>query len=175
MISIKSDLRNYGINIPTSITEIKKEYFETLLKDVKVAEHYSVIAICYKEKLFNCLLAISNNTDIKTSVVGLIAKSDLYNPCDRFITDRMSLERSIHFNIPNNVLSFNNVAEYISIDKDMKNSIMTGEFFKQGNESNIEAKNNSPFCYFIDFKLIPNCDIKAAYAEDAKFDNIMKF
>lgn len=175
MLKIKSDLKNYGINVPTSMSEIKDEYFDTLLKDVEVSEHYTIVAICYIEKLFNCAVSTKNKSDLRTDVIPVVAKSKIFKTNSRIITDTMSLERGVYFKVPNNILSLNSVGKYITNDKDMYMSIVNGSYFKTGNETNTEAKNNAPNCYFIEFRLLPNVDIKATYPEDAKFNNVMKF
>lgn len=175
MLKIKSDLKNYGIIVPTSINEINTDYFEKLLKDVEVAEHYSLLAICYKDKLFNCVMSVKNKSDISIDITPIIAKSNKYKTCDRPIIDALSIERGTHFYVPNNINSFTSVGKYCADDKDLYMSIMNGSYFKTGNETNNEAKNNAPDCYFIEYKVIPNCDIKAVYSKDAKFESIMKF
>lgn len=175
MLKIKSELKNYGINVPTSMSEITDEYFNTLLKDVEVSEHYTLVAICYIEKLFNCAVTIKNKSELRSDVIPVVAKSKAFKTNSRIITDTMSLERGVYFSVPNNIISMNKVGQYIADDKDMYMSVINGSYFKQGNESNNEAKNNAPDCYFVEFRLLPNVDIKATYPADAKFDNIMKF
>lgn len=175
MLKIKSNLKNYGIIVPTSINEINEEYFDNLLKDVEVAEHYSLVAICYKDKLFNCAMSTKNKSDINVDITPIIAKSNKYKTCDRPIIDAMSISRGTHFYVPNNINSFASVGNYCVEDKDLYMAVVNGSYFKKGEESNIEAKNNAPDCYFIEYKVIPNCDIKAVYSKDAKFESTMKF
>ena len=74
MIRIKSDLKPYAIEVPTAISEIDERYFKALLNDVKIANNYAIIAICYKDRLFSILSDFKSGNNGTKEVVPLIAK-----------------------------------------------------------------------------------------------------
>lgn len=173
MIRIKSDLKNYAIEVPTSITEIDEKYFKWLLQDVQLAKNYAIIAICYKDRLFSILSDFKNGTTGTKEVVPIIAKAntDAETPAivnSIAVVDSSSLERGTHLSLYNNSISFAHICNYCIGDAELSKAIMSGSFFNGGKTTGAhEAKMAAPDVYFVEFKIVPICDIKASYPKDA--------
>lgn len=171
MIELKSNLKNYSILIPTSIKEITPESLKAMTDNLHLMDHYCVIALVHKLKLFDLAITISGKKNSGLAVVPLIAKfstpdEEIKNKLKigyRALVTRSSLEMGVHYNSPANDINLINVNNYIDDDKDLKNDILTGEYFKQDGKSILESKIASPECCFIEFKIVPLSAIAGAY------------
>lgn len=145
------------MNIPTTIEEITPEYLKNVTADVKVADNYSLIAIIYRETLANVILAgRKKNNTITTGVVPVMVKQgahdagffDNLNTGDKVIIAASDIAMGHHVTVPNNRLTINNILAYIEGDKSAYQNAMkcTG------------------VCCFIEFKLVPNCNIHGFYS-----------
>ncbi len=164
MIKIESDKQDYDVLLPTNIDEIKEEHFNELLKGVKVSQYHCIVALIYEDKLFSLVSSMSKGSGT-SKVIPVIAKmgenasSDIIKVMDRVIIDRSSLERGVHLKVNNNGLDPNFIANYIMQDSSLVKDIQTGKYFNDGESSDHFAKLNSPYCYFVEFKIIPLSDI----------------
>lgn len=170
MISIKSNLQSYGINLPTSLSEVSKEYFDKLLANVKLQEHYCIVALCYRDKVFNIVSALrNNNKNAASEIIPLIAKIADENVCgykqmERAELDRTSIERAIHLPVKANVCGLTNFAAYIKDDTDLIKALIDNTYFQSKliTDMNVApSRNLSPYAYFIEFKIVPIRDIVA--------------
>ena len=175
MIKLESKLKNYSLLIPTSINEFTPEIFNTITANINLAKNYAIIAILYKSKLFEFSAAIDKKYATEVGVVPMVAKisdedAKLVNTKVGYKVNltRSSIERGEHINIPANAISLSKVSEFIKNDIELSKSIMTGEYFKEEGKTILESKNNSPYCYFLEFKIIPVCDIHASYDINSK-------
>ncbi len=170
MIKLESNLKKYSLLIPTSINEFTPEILNSMTSNINLAPNYAIVAIIYKTKLFEFSAAIDKKYPTEVGVIPIIAKiSD--EDADKVNTQvgykvnivRSMIERGEHINLPNNTISIDKVRSFIKNDPQLSKDIMTGEYFKQDGKTILESKNNSPYCYFPEFKIIPVCDIHASY------------
>lgn len=175
MIRIKSDLKPYAVEVPTAISEIDETYFKWLLQDIQLAKNYAIIAVCYKDRLFSILSDFKNNNNGMRQVVPIIAKINCDvddNPTaiveNIAVIDGSALERGTHLILPNNSISFASLCNYCLNDSNLAKAIMSGAFFNDGKATGAhEAKMSAPDVYFVEFKIVPICDIKASYDKNA--------
>lgn len=143
-------------NFPTSIKELDAEYLLELVDNVDVADHYSIIALCYEERLANLILAARNNSkDKRIKVTPIFVKAgktdatiiNSANVKDYLTIANTQVAISPKLAVPNNLLTLNYFANIVinSTDKDLYTKELANE-----DQSN---------CLFIEFKLIPNVDI----------------
>lgn len=144
------------INLPTEVEEITPEYLKAVTDDVKIADNYVLVALCYREKLSNIIMtAKQNKNSISSSVIPLFVKSGAINNKESFINkiktgtklnvSSSALSLGLHINFPKNTLNVNTLIYYI--DKDAfayKRAVELG-------------------CYvhFLEFKIIPANEIIA--------------
>ena len=175
MLKIENDVRSYGINIPTSLDEITPAYFENLLKNVKLAKNYCIVALCAKDSLYGCINGYKVQTKTSTTIIPLIAKANGYEAevGDRVIIEPSSLERALHINVPNNVIGYNFIGNYCEEDKEFCENVFKGDIgFIQSKIIGVPKK--SIPCYFVEFKIVPFVDIKATYSMKDEFNCIYK-
>lgn len=166
MLQIKSKLKDFGINFPTSVNEITPEVLNAITAGVKLPKHYCIVAIIFQPKLFEFISAIKyKNTNVNVNVTPILAKvaegceEELNgNIGDKLIIDRSSLERAVHLNIPI-MINSTNAANYINDDKELIKSITAGKFNSNG---------ISPRIIVLEFKIVPiNC-VSAAINKQQK-------
>lgn len=165
MLQIKSKLKDFGINFPTSVNEITPEVLNAITAGVKLPKHYCIVAMIFQPKLFEFISAIKNKINTNVNVTPILAKvaegceEELNgNIGDKLIIDRSSLERAVHLNLPI-MINSTNAANYINDDKELIKSITAGEFNSNG---------VSPKIIVLEFKIVPiNC-VSAAVNKQQK-------
>lgn len=148
----------FKFNLPTSLNEITESYIEEVTEYVKVDANYTLIGIVFKEKLSTLILASrrnKKNSDIP--VIPIFVKagetdSKFINNLktrDKLIISASDIMMGYHISAPNNLLTINTILDLVEGDTEFYNKAMS----------------NQEECYFIEFKLIPNCNIHGSYGE----------
>ena len=155
-----------NFHFPTSFDEIDAEYLKAITANIHVADHHTLIGIVYHEKIFNVITSVKRNAKSMTSAVTPIfirsgnTDSDFIASAtckDKLIIPSTSLSLAYHAAAPRNVLSLDYFLRAISGDT---------EIFKRydGNYGNEE-------CFFVEFKIVPNCEIKGFYTKAEQIDS----
>lgn len=160
MFIIKNPEKSFNVGFPTSLDEIKDEYFDNILRNVRLQEHYCVIALCFKEKVSSIAMSIKENRNTTSNVVPIIAKIAKDNECGFYqgykaIIDRTNLERGIHLPISNNWISVAGFENYVKTNPKLLNSLIKGDYWKNNFNS------ITPEIYLVEFKIVPIRDIVA--------------
>lgn len=150
--------KKFAYNLPTSLDEIDKTYLLSITANINVADNYSLVAIVYHETLSSIILTYKQKKkNLVTGVVPIFIKAgntknefNKHISCkDKLIISSTQLSLGHHVACPSNELSLDKFIANIDRDKEIyqryKNSF--------GNEE----------VYFIEFKLVPNCDIVGYY------------
>lgn len=158
MIKFSTSGKNGSFNValPTSLSEIPNEYLYDVTKDIVIADDYSLICICYCEALSSVLFA--NNTKkgkITTGVVPIFVKhgdtTNTYirkiNCGDKLVIAPSDIAMGHHVVAPNNKITIDNILRCTDGDNKIYQEAL---------------KFNKP-CYFLEFKIVPNCNIHASY------------
>lgn len=160
MIEFKTNGKNGELlwNIPTKLEEITPEYLTDVTANIDIADNYSLIALCYHEKLSTIILAnrqLKKNTNI--NVVPVYVKCGKTD--NNFINDIKCGEKILvagsdiamgfHVSVPANKLTINHLVAAIE-----------GDGYAYQN-----SMKHNDFCYFIEFKLVPNVAIHARYSD----------
>ncbi|AXF52145.1 MAG: hypothetical protein [crAssphage sp. isolate ctcc615] len=155
-LNVKGKNGEFNVNLPTSIDEITKEYIADVTSAINIAPNYSLIGTIFREKLSTIILSAKrNNKDASVSVIPVFVKcgetDDTFiqnlNIKDKLIVSASDIMLGHHVSTPNNLLTINTLMEIIDGDRDIYQKVNA----------------NSEYCYFIEFKLIPNCNIHGAY------------
>lgn len=178
MIIIENEKMSYDIKLPTDLSELTKEYFDEMLKSINVADNYSVVALCYKAKLFEIINVSKKEITIQAlsllvKIGGNIDNVAYCKPMDKVIINRSSLERSQHLYIPHNTLEPGKVSDYICSNKDLVKDITTGKYFIDEGESLAAASHKAPYCYFVEYKIVPNNVIIAGISQSFKKEQVI--
>lgn len=152
-------------HFPENIKEITPEYLKDVTSNITIADNYSLVGIIYHETLSSIILAYKQRKkDIKAGVIPVFVKSGKTDnefiqnikPTEKIIITGTQLGLGIHVNAPKNKLN---------LDYFMNLAVDDSQAFNKALECKKEA-------LFIEFKLVPNCDIVGAYAHnDASYNN----
>ena len=171
MITIKSAKKNYGINFPTSVSEITPDILNAISEGVKLPKHYCIVALAFETKIFDFCAAINSNKNTNVAVTPILAKisdedSKDVNALvgDRIIMERSCLERGVHINLKTSISS-TSARNYFNSDPEMAKAILTkntdGIIIDHNINKSLQAS-NSPKIIVLEFKICPVNDIAAA-------------
>lgn len=158
MYNIKVDAKagKYDMLLPTNLDEITDAYLKRITSNVDICPDYSLIGVVYREKLSTILLAARRKTkETDIPVIPIFIKcgqtnNDFINSINikqKLIIAPSQIMMGHHVNVPQNSLTINNILALTDGDnKIYQDSLL----FKHS-------------CYFIEFKLVPNCDIHGVY------------
>ena len=146
----------YELNLPTSLNEIDESYIAEVTSHVKVDANYTLVGLVYREKLSTLVLAATRNkkkSDI--AVIPIFVKAgesdskfiNSLNIKDKLIIAHSDIMMGYHNSAPYNILTVDIILHLIEGDP------VANQKFMSINEQ----------CYFIEFKLVPNCNIHGAY------------
>lgn len=171
MINISSTNKSFSVNYPEHIDEITAEYFDEVLKGIKVQEHYCIVATCFYDKVFNIVTSLKQKRDTTTRVTCLIAKINDDNECgykqmEAAVITRTELERAIHLPLSHNHIGVTGFENYVKDDVALTRKLSTGEYFGASKlvlpgAKSTDNANNSPSIYLVEFKIVPIRDIVA--------------
>ena len=158
----------YELNLPTSLNEIDESYIIEVTSHIKVDANYTLVGLVYREKLSTLVLAATRNkkkSDI--AVIPIFVKRgesdskfiNSLNIKDKLIISPSDIMMGYHISAPNNLLTINTILNLLEGDA----------------ESYTKLLGNNEQCYFIEFKLIPNCNIHGAYSETNVEDFVNPF
>lgn len=171
MITIKSELKDYAINLPTNLTELNSDTLDIVTSHIRIPKHYCIVALAFNTNIFNLVTSVSSNNNNNTmSVVPILAKAydedlDLINAKigDKVVIERSSIERATHINI-NTVINSNNIRNYFTADSKLCRKLITGTekiIYDIHKHTHVNAKEVDNVIVF-EFKIVPIVDIKAA-------------
>ena len=160
------------VTLPTNLEEITPEYLGAITDEIAVADNYSLIALCHKEKLSAFVMAGRNKkNEISTAVVPLFVKRGLntssvssidgvpsFHPlievCDKLIISPTAMAMGLHVNVPMNTLNMGKVV-----------ALLEGDGYAYQNATKVTDP-----VYFLEFKLIPNNEIIGCYKPNLRKD-----
>lgn len=143
-------------NFPNSIKEISNDYLTKITDTIHVADNYSLIALCYTERLSKIIIAgRAGKKDSKIKVTPIFVKAgkcdiDFINNAkmkQRVVSMPTQISLGTHVIVPNHKLTLDTFI--IAITNTADNNIYEKEL----------ANPDQRDCIFIEFKLIPNSDI----------------
>lgn len=160
MLTLDVNSKNgiFQLNLPTSLNEIDESYIAEVTEHVKIDANYTLIGIVFREKLSTLVLAVrksKKNSDIPVIPVFVRAgetNSKFINSLkirDKLIISPSDIMMGHHISAPNNLITINTILDLLDGDMKVYNKLMA----------------NQEMCYFIEFKLVPNCNIHGAYGK----------
>lgn len=154
--SVDGNLGKFTIYLPSNLLEITEDYLKKITQEVEVADNYSLVGICYREKISTLILsARQKKKDISTAVIPIFVKAgktdnefiNSIKPCDKLLISGSNISLGQHVTAPLNEI---NIERILALTEGDANIYQT------------TLKLTSP-CYFLEFKLIPNCNILGRY------------
>lgn len=155
MLKLEVNSKKLVLNLPTSVDEIPNEWLSSISETIVPAYNYSLIALISYEKLTYIANSIKRKEAMNTSVLPVFIKSgvtdsEFINSIKTgtpIVTVNSDLARAIHVNLSKNSLSPNRIISIITNDTELSRNLF----------------NYTTPIAFVEFKLIPNCDIYGIY------------
>lgn len=158
MLQVQNDDKSQTLMIPTELNEYTASILTNITDNIVLAEHYSIIVLCYRIKLFDLIFS-NKNKNSTLLVVPLLAKINesncKYNVGEKLVVDRSSLERGNHIYIPFSN-TYNNVLKFFQNNETLKTNLLSGKLTI--NNKNISNEQ----IYVCEFKIVPVNQITAA-------------
>lgn len=161
---VKTNQGNVKFEFPTTIDEISDEYLQDITKHISIANDYTLVGLVYHDRLANVILTIRNNKKKAQFGVNPIfiasgkTDSELINNAklkQKVLITSSQLSLGVQVATPNKLnLDYFGACIVNSIEKDLYEK---------------ELKNpNQEQVLFLEFKLVPNCDILGVYGDVSK-------
>lgn len=157
---IEAGNRTITYSFPENFSEISIDYLKDVTKEVEIADNYTLIGLVYTEKLSNIIMSFKQKkNNISSGVIPIFIKSGKTDSefiknahiTDKVIISNTQLSLGHHVRCKNNQLDIDKFLQYISDD---------AYAYKRSIDENI-----GKVC-FLEFKLVPNCDIVGFYVAD---------
>lgn len=148
---------------PLSMDEISPSYLRAVSAGIHVADNYTLVALIYRETLGSIIIARKQSKKGLTSgVIPIFVKAGATtNDFNKKITIKSkliipasALMTAHHVASPLNTLSIDTFIKYLDQDTTVAQRYNNN----YGNEE----------CYFVEFKLVPNCEIVGYYNNTAR-------
>ena len=172
MFKLKNEKRNYVLNLPTNFSELDFNSIKEVIGNVKLSEHYAIVAICQSFSPFNLALLGTKNKDVNIPVStcfisandpnGKIANAE---PGDKVILSRSDIEMSTHLPVTFG-LSTSSIAATISDNPSAATILRNGPVDEEGNPVREIIS--------VEFKIVPLTAIKAIVARRVATKDIYK-
>lgn len=165
---VKTEMSEVKFNFPTKLEELTSEYLLGVTSGITIAPNYSLIGLVYHEKLSTLFMTCRSKK--KNASIGIIpifiksGKSDesIVNTAkvgQKLLISNSQIQLAHHCAAPTNRLTLDYFAKIVdaNIDKDLYQTLL--------------VNNDSQEVLFVEFKIIPNCDIVALYDKPTKIDD----
>lgn len=189
MLELKSELKNYSVNIPTDVSEFTPEILNSISENVDLPEHYCIVGLCHEMKLIDIAVNVNGDKEQQVSVIPILVKmhkEDLdklkASVGRRVIINRTMLEHGTHIHLPI-AITMSNVTRYIRDDEKLRKNLLMGgsgnapviniapiTSSKKDQEANKaeQAINKSPNVYVIEFKIVPVNSVHATIKPNSR-------
>lgn len=152
---------NQTYKMPTSMSEIDMNVLKDCVSHIKVAKDYALIAVIFKERPITIVSVSKQNKNASVSGVAVMIKS---NTDDLFV-DNIKLGETLvispsdismghHVNSPKNVLTPGFLLNLLQTNVDLNKKLMAV----------------AVPTYFVDFKIVPVCNIHGAIGKAENFN-----
>ena len=165
---VKTEMSEVKFNFPTKLEELTSEYLLGVTEGITVAPNYSLIGLVYHEKLSTLFMTCRSKK--KNTSIGIIpifiksGKSDesIVNTAkvgQKLLISNSQIQLAHHCAAPSNRLTLKKKKKIVdaNVDKDLYQTLL--------------VNNDSQEVLFVEFKIIPNCDIVALYDKPTKIDD----
>lgn len=152
-----------SINLPTNLKELTPEYLNGVTNNVHIGDNYSLIGIVYRESLSSVILAYNQKRkEVTASIVPIFIRTGNnapdyiknINTGDKIIIAGSDIALGHHVTCPLNRITINNIVSLCEGDKDVYS----------------QAAKLKDKCCFVEFKLVPNCNIHGSYTDVTEID-----
>ena len=165
---VKTKMSEVKFNFPTNLKELSTEYLKQVTDSITVAPNYSLIGLVYHEKLSTLFMTCrSKKKNASIGIIPIFVKSGKSDESivstakvgQKLLISNSQIQLAHHCAAPSNRLTLDYFAKIVdaNIDKDLYQTLL--------------VNNDSQEVLFVEFKIIPNCDIVALYDKPTKIDD----
>ena len=165
---VKTEMSEVKFNFPTKLEELTSEYLLGVTEGITVAPNYSLIGLVYHEKLSTLFMTCrSKKKNASIGIIPIFVKSGKSDESivstakvgQKLLISNSQIQLAHHCAAPSNRLTLDYFAKIVdaNIDKDLYQTLL--------------VNNDSQEVLFVEFKIIPNCDIVALYDKPTKIDD----
>ena len=165
---VKTEMSEVKFNFPTKLEELTSEYLLGVTEGITVAPNYSLIGIVYHEKISTLFMTCrSKKKNASIGIIPIFIKSGKSDESivstakvgQKLLISNSQIQLAHHCAAPSNRLTLDYFAKIVdaNIDKDLYQTLL--------------VNNDSQEVLFVEFKIIPNCDIVALYDKPTKIDD----
>lgn len=165
---VKTEMSEVKFNFPTKLEELSSEYLLGVTEGITVAPNYSLIGLVYHEKLSTLFMTCrSKKKNTSIGIIPIFVKSGKSDESivstakvgQKLLISNSQIQLAHHCAAPSNRLTLDYFAKIVdaNIDKDLYQTLL--------------VNNDSQEVLFVEFKIIPNCDIVALYDKPTKIDD----
>lgn len=153
-----------SISLPTNLKEITSEYLTGVTSNVKIGDNYSLIGIVYRESLSSVIMAFNQKRkEVTASIVPIFIRTGNNAPDyikninvgDKLIIAGSDIAMGHHVTCPMNRITINNIVSLCEGDTKIYKDALAF---------------NGKKCCFLEFKLVPNCNIHGSYDDIKELD-----
>jgi len=165
---VKTEMSEVKFNFPTKLEELTSEYLLGVTEGITVAPNYSLIGLVYHEKLSTIFMTCrSKKKNASIGIIPIFIKSGKSDESivstakvgQKLLISNSQIQLAHHCAAPSNRLTLDYFAKIVdaNIDKDLYQTLL--------------VNNDSQEVLFVEFKIIPNCDIVALYDKPTKIED----
>ena len=159
VFQVITDTADYTFQFPTSMDELDEEYLRAITDHIDVAPYHTLVGMIYKESLANIIMTFKQKKKGVTAAVTPIfikqgvtkdeSESIKATLKDVLVIPASSLSLGYQINIPHNELSIDFFTRLLDDDPEAYKRVL-------GNDARV---------YFVQFKIVPNNEIKGVISK----------
>lgn len=165
---VKTKMSEVKFNFPTNLKELSSEYLKQVTDSITVAPNYSLIGVVYHERLANIILTC--NTKKKNTSIGVIPIFIKSGAGDKSIVDNAKVGQKLLISNTQLQLAHHCAAPANKLTIDYFANVLDAALYKNLYQTAVQDTDQSEIL-FVEFKVIPNCDIIALYDDPSKVEN----
>ena len=165
---VKTKMSEVKFNFPTNLKELSSEYLKQVTDSITVAPNYSLIGVVYHERLANIILTCNNKK--KSASIGVIPIFIKSGDGDKSIADNAKVGQKLLISNTQLQLAHHCAAPANKLTIDYFANVLDAALYKDLYQTAVQDADQSEVL-FVEFKVIPNCDIIALYDDPSKVEN----
>lgn len=165
---VKTKMSEVKFNFPTNLKELSSEYLLQVTSNIVVAPNYSLIGIVYHERLANIIITCNNKK--KNASIGVIPIFIKTGAGDTSIVDNAKIGQKLLISNTQLQLAHHCAVPANRLTIDYFANVLDAALYKDLYQTAVQDADQSEVL-FVEFKIVPNCDIIALYDKPAKVDN----
>ena len=154
--------REATLHLPTTASEVKAEILNTISNHINLVKDYALIALVFKERPINLISAVKQNKNANVSGIAIMIKANTdddvvkeINLGETLVITASDIAMGHHVNVPGNHLTPGFIISLLEENDDLNKKFM---------------KVMIP-TYFVDFKVVPVCNIHGSIGSGAANEN----